>query len=134
MNNNPPVNNNAIANELNRYLRSRLSNLGYESNLSNWYTRPTPLSAATRVWEGAKEACERSDAYQAIRYSYGKLLHEQLNISTEDIETIAKIMHLLNKMPKERRKITVEWLLNVAEFNSTRDDKEEKPDEPDFEI
>ena len=92
-------------------------------------------TAADRIAQGAKEACERVDAYNALRYVYSQLKHEQLNISNEDIDKIMIILKLVDSLSyksKADRTAALDWLIRVATFCAQ--EKEENKGTDDFEL
>ena len=148
-NNEQQSDSNSLINEFNNYLNRRRT-LGYGElggtnpmYLSNWLNRARSDGYSTnrlrvdpiagRITTGAKEACERVDAYNAVRYCYERIKHEQLNISSEDVEAIMTIMQVLNKLPKDRRAAAIEWLSDVARFNADRKEEDIK-EEDTFEL
>ena len=144
-------NSNSLINEFNRYLDRRRT-LGYGElggtnpmYLSSWLTRVRSDNyftdrlredtVANRIAQGAKEACERVDAYNALRYVYAQLKHEQLNISNEDIDKIMIIIKLVNSLSyksKADRTAALDWLVRVATFCTQ--EKEEDKGTDDFEL
>lgn len=134
---------NNASNRLSFYGRTGLTiNSNYDSWLSparSWgdyiQTRRNEAAITDRIAQGAKEACERVDAYNALRYVYGQLKHEQLNISNEDIDKIMIILKLVDSLSyrsKADRTAALDWLIRVATFCAQ--EKEENKGTDDFEI
>lgn len=134
---------NSASGRLSFYQRTRpFTNSSYDSWLAparSWgdyiQTRRNEDSIADRIAQGAKEACERVDAYNALRYVYGQLKHEQLNISNEDIDKIMIILKLVDSLSyksKADRTAALDWLVRVASFCAQ--EKEEDKGKDDFEI
>lgn len=141
----------SLVREFEHYMDRRRT-LGYGSlggtnpmYLSNWLTRVRSDgyftdrlredTAADRIAQGAKEACERVDAYNALRYVYSQLKHEQLNISNEDIDKIMIILKLVDSLSyksKADRTAALDWLIRVATFCAQ--EKEENKGTDDFEL